>query len=92
MVARFNRMLVVLHVVSDSVLGMVAFGLAYAIRFEMSLIAAPKGQPPFGQYLVLIPFIGLLVPLAFNFQGAYRLRRNRTRVDDSAIPSAHFLP
>ena len=34
MVARFNRMLVVLHVVSDSVLGMVAFGLAYAIRFQ----------------------------------------------------------
>ena len=29
-----------------------------------------------------MPFIGLLVPLAFNLQGAYRLRRNRTRVDD----------
>jgi len=83
-------MLVGLHVVSDSVLGMVAFGLAYAIRFETSLISAPKGQPPFAQYLVLIPFIGLLVPLAFNLQGAYRLRRNRTRVDDffSALVSS----
>ena len=29
-----------------------------------------------------MPFIGLLVPLAFHLQGAYRLRRSRTRVDD----------
>lgn len=79
---RLTRFLVVFHVISDAVLGMAAFGLAYAVRFETGLIAAPKGQPPFGQYLVLLPFIGILVPLAFNLQGAYRLRRTRTRVDD----------
>ena len=82
MLTRHTRFLAVGHVVSDSLLGMVAFALAYAIRFETGLIAAPKGQPPFEQYLVLIPFIGLLVPLAFNLPGAYRLRRDRTRVDD----------
>lgn len=79
---RSTRFLVVFHAISDAVLGMAAFGLAYAVRFETGLIAAPKGQPPFGQYLVLLPFIGILVPLAFNLQGAYRLRRTRTRVDD----------
>ena len=79
---RLTRFLVVFHAISDAVLGMAAFGLAYAIRFETGLIAAPKGQPPFGQYLVLAPFIGILVPLAFNLQGAYRLSRTRTRVDD----------
>ena len=79
---RLTRFLVVFHAISDAVLGMAAFGLAYAVRFETGLIAAPKGQPPFGQYLVLLPFIGILVPLAFNLQGAYRLRRTRTRVDD----------
>ena len=82
MVTRLTRLLVGLHVVTDSLLAMTAFGLAYVIRFETAVIPAPKGQPPFEQYLVLIPFIGLLVPLAFNLQGAYRLRRNRTRVDD----------
>ena len=82
MTARLTRRLAAFHAVSDALLGMTAFGLAYAIRFEAGLIAAPKGQPPFGQYLVLIPFIGLLVPLAFHLQGAYRLRRNRTQVDD----------
>lgn len=82
MIARLSRALAILHVATDGLLGMVAFGLAYAIRFETALIAAPKGQPPFEQYVVLLPFIGLLVPIAFNLQGAYRLRRNRTRVDD----------
>src|SRR6185295_15370174 len=43
---------------------------------------ATKGQPPFSQYLALMPFIALLVPLAFQLQGIYRLRRGRTRVDD----------
>ena len=79
---RPTRRLATFHAVSDALLGMAAFGLAYAIRFEAGLIAAPKGQPPFGQYLVLLPFIGLLVPLAFHLQGAYRPRGSRTRVDD----------
>ena len=78
---RHARLLVFYHVVLDALLGMAAFALAYAARFE-TVINAPKGQPPFGQYLLLVPFIGLLVPLAFNLQGAYRLRRSRTRVDD----------
>lgn len=82
MIARLTRRLAVFHSVSDALLGMTAFGLAYAIRFETGLVAAPKGQPPFEQYLVLIPFIGMLVPLAFSLLGAYRLRRSRTRVDD----------
>ena len=29
-----------------------------------------------------MPFIGLVVPISFHLQGVYRLRRNRTRVDD----------
>jgi len=82
MVTRQTRVLAVSHIILDAFLAMVAFALAYSLRFGTGLIDAPKGQPPFTQYLVLIPFIGILAPLAFNLQGAYRLRRNRTRVDD----------
>ena len=82
MVTRQTRLLIACHVVLDSLLGMSAFALAYAARFEAGLLAVPKGQPPFAQYLVVMPFVGLLVPLAFNLQGAYRVRRSRTRVDD----------
>jgi Undecaprenyl-phosphate glucose phosphotransferase len=61
---------------------MAAFALAYFVRFETGLIPVTKGYPPFSQYATLAPFVGLLVPLAFQTQGLYRLRRGRSRVDD----------
>ncbi len=39
-------------------------------------------MPPIEQYFLVVPFVGLLVPVAYYFQGLYSLRRNRSRVDD----------
>jgi len=82
MMRRHNRLLVLLYVVSDALIGMSAFGLAYAIRFFSGLIPVWKGIPPFEWYLTLLPWVGALVPVAFHVQGLYRLRRGRSRVDD----------
>ena len=82
MVRRYNRLLVAFHVVTDALLGMVAFVLAYFVRFETGLIPTPKGQPPLAQYLDILPFVAVIVPLAFHLQGLYRLRRGRSRIDD----------
>src|SRR6187401_2050830 len=84
MMRRYNRLLVLFFVVGDTLLGMTAFLVAYLLRFEIldSLLPVHKGVPPFGQYLRIAPFIGLLVPIAFQVQGLYRLRRGRSRVDD----------
>jgi Undecaprenyl-phosphate glucose phosphotransferase len=85
MVKRYNRLLVLFHVITDALFGMGAFALAYVIRFEtvVAEIIPPRGgQPPFNQYLELLVFVGALVPIAFHFQGIYRLRRGRSRVDD----------
>ncbi len=82
MVKRWNRLLVAFFILTDATLGAIAFVLAYVLRFETGLIAAPKGYPPFSQYIAVLPLIALLVPLAFQVQGIYRLRRGRTRVDD----------
>src|SRR4051812_42415483 len=82
MVKRYNRLLVVFYVLTDALLASWAFVLAYGIRFESGLIAAPKGQPPLGNYIHILPFVALLTPLAFQIQGVYRLRRGRSRVDD----------
>jgi Undecaprenyl-phosphate glucose phosphotransferase len=82
---RYNRLLVALHVMADILSGMAALALAYWFRFHgpiESLAPVTKGVPPFSQYVTLMPFIGLLVPAAFQLQGLYRLRRGRTRVDD----------
>jgi Undecaprenyl-phosphate glucose phosphotransferase len=82
MVRRHNRLLVAFHVIADATLGMVAFVIAYLLRFETGLIAITRGLPPIEQYLNVLPFIALIVPLGFHFQGLYRLRRGRSRIDD----------
>ena len=86
MVNRHNRLLVAFHVLTDSMLGVSAFIVAYVLRFHagliLGLIPVTKGVPPLQQYLVVVPFIAVLVPLGFQLQGLYRLRRGRSRVDD----------
>src|SRR2546423_738335 len=81
---RHNRLLVTLYVLTDALLGVVAFILAYLLRFHVAIavIAAPKGVPPLQQYVNVVPFVAALVPLGFHLQGLYRLRRGRSRVDD----------
>jgi Undecaprenyl-phosphate glucose phosphotransferase len=84
-VNRYNRLLVTFHVLSDALLGVTAFVLAYAIRFHTTfaaLVPITKGVPPLRQYINVLPFVAVLVPLGFHLQGLYRLRRGRSRVDD----------
>jgi Undecaprenyl-phosphate glucose phosphotransferase len=80
--SRHNRLLVSFHVALDSLLGVSAFVVAYAIRFHTALIPITKGTPPLRQYLNILPFVAAVVPLGFHLQGLYRLRRGRSRVDD----------
>ena len=82
MVRRHNRLLVAFHVGTDAVLGMLAFVIAYLLRFETGYIAITRGHPPVEQYLNVLPFVAIIVPLAFHLQGLYRLRRGRSRIDD----------
>jgi Undecaprenyl-phosphate glucose phosphotransferase len=86
MVSRHNRLLVTFHVLSDALLGVTAFIIAYELRFHSDLISTlipiTKGMPPLQQYINVLPFIMVLVPLGFQLQGLYRLRRGRSRVDD----------
>src|SRR5215472_6798190 len=82
MLSRHNRLLVTLYLLSDALIAMSAFILAYALRFHTGVIPITKGIPPLGQYIDVLPFIAVVVPLGFQLQGLYRLRRGRSRVDD----------
>src|ERR671936_2211752 len=86
MVNRHNRLLVTFHVISDALLGVTAFIIAYALLFHTGLITGvipvTKGVPPLRQYLMVLPFIMALVPIGFQLQGLYRLRRGRSRGAD----------
>jgi Undecaprenyl-phosphate glucose phosphotransferase len=82
MVKRYNRLLTAIFIVTDALAGMVAFVAAYLLRFDTGLLPVTKGYPPFRQYAAILPFIAIVVPLGFQLQGLYRLRRGRSRVDD----------
>jgi len=82
MLRRYNRLLIAFYIGSDAILGLSAFIIAYTIRFHTGLIPITKGIPPLRQYLNLLPFIAVLVPLGFHLQSLYRLRRGRSWVDD----------
>src|SRR5439155_13522489 len=82
MLRRYNRFLVAFYVITDALLAISAFIVAYTLRFHTGLIPITKGTPPLSQYVNVLPFVAALVPLAYNLQGLYRLRRGRSRVDD----------
>jgi Undecaprenyl-phosphate glucose phosphotransferase len=82
MLSRHNRLLVTLYLLSDALIGASAFILAYALRFHAGIIPITKGIPPLRQYINVLPFVAIVVPLGFQLQGLYRLRRGRSRVDD----------
>ena len=81
MLKRYSRLLVAFYVFSDATLGIAAFGLAYLVRFSSGLIPVIKGYPPFAQYVAVLPFIGVLVPLV-PVSGALPAAPRRSRVDD----------
>jgi Undecaprenyl-phosphate glucose phosphotransferase len=82
MLRRHNRLLVAIHVATDFLSAVAAFSLAYFLRFESGWLPLDQPQPPFGRYLIVALFMGVFVVLAFQLHGLYRLRRNRTRIDD----------
>src|SRR5262245_41125873 len=85
MLRRHNRLLVTLYVISDATIAASAFLIAYLLRFHTdfaTLVPITKGVPPVRQYINLLPFVAAAVPLGFQLQGLYRLRRGRSRVDD----------
>ncbi len=85
MVNRHNRLLVTFYVLTDAVIAVCALIVAYVLRFHTGLaqlIPITKGLPPLRQYINVLPFVAIVVPLGFHLQGLYRLRRGRSRVDD----------
>jgi hypothetical protein len=75
MLRRHNRLLVAIFVVGDFTAAVAAFTLAYLLRFNTGLLPLSQPPPPFLRYVAIAPFIALLVVLAYQLQGLYRLRR-----------------
>jgi exopolysaccharide biosynthesis polyprenyl glycosylphosphotransferase len=70
------------YLAGDLLATIVAFFLAWLLRFEWEVIPVTKNVPEFRPYLNLLPFVVVLWPIVFYFHGLYQSRRGRSKVDE----------
>ena len=70
MMRRYNRLLVLFFVVTDALISASSFALAYMLRFYWlaDVIPVTKGYPQFEYYRKLLPFVMVILPIAFHIQ------------------------
>jgi hypothetical protein len=80
MMRRYNRLLVVFFIATDAIISAVSFALAYMLRFHWlaGVVRVTKGYPQPEYYRDLLPFVMVILPIAFHIQGLYHLRRGRS--------------
>ncbi len=67
---------------SDALAVACAFIFSFWLRFHSGLLRVPKGIPRFSSYLVVIPFLLFVHLVYFSYQGFYRFKLRRNRLDD----------
>jgi len=82
MIKKRRKQLVQFYIVSDFIAIILSFNLTFWLRFNSGLVAAPKGIPDFGKYLIIIPFLILAHVIHFSYQGYYKVKLRRNRLDD----------
>jgi len=82
MIKKRRKQLIYLFILSDFIAIVLSFHVAYWIRFLSGFIAAPKGVPDYGKYMVLIPVLLLVQVIHFSYQGYYKVKLRRNRLDD----------
>jgi exopolysaccharide biosynthesis polyprenyl glycosylphosphotransferase len=90
-ITRRRRSTAALYLASDVLSTLVAFLVAWYLRFEAAAVApffARAGgladSPDFERYLVLLPIVVVGWPIVFYFHGLYQMRRGRGRTDELA--------
>jgi exopolysaccharide biosynthesis polyprenyl glycosylphosphotransferase len=82
MIKRRRKQLINFFILSDVVAIILAFNGAFWLRFQSGLIAAPKGIPGYRSYLTIIPILLLVHLIHFSYQGYYKIKLRRNRLDD----------
>jgi exopolysaccharide biosynthesis polyprenyl glycosylphosphotransferase len=82
MIKKRRKQLVNFFILSDLIAIIVAFNVSFWLRFHSGLLAAPKGVPEYKRYLIAIPILILLHVVHFSYQGYYKIRLRRNRLDD----------
>ncbi len=67
---------------SDVLAIMISFLASFWLRFHSGLLRVPKGIPSFASYLIIVPFLIAIHLVYFSYQGFYRFKLRRNRLDD----------
>jgi exopolysaccharide biosynthesis polyprenyl glycosylphosphotransferase len=82
MIRKQREQLARLFALSDALAVAAAFLLSFWLRFYSGLLRVPKGVPRFSSYLIVIPFLLFIHMVYFSYQGFYRFKLRRNRLDD----------
>ncbi|MFH2108179.1 MAG: undecaprenyl-phosphate glucose phosphotransferase [Chrysiogenia bacterium] len=82
MIRKQREHLARLFVSSDVLAIMISFLLSFWLRFASGLLGVPKGIPRFSSYLFIVPFLLAVHLIYFSYQGFYRFKLRRNRLDD----------
>lgn len=82
MIKKQRKHLLQFFVFSDVLAIVIAFNLTFWIRFYSNLIASPKGIPHYSKYIIVIPILIFIQIMYFSYQGYYRIKLRRNRLDD----------
>jgi len=82
MIRKKREQLARVFVLSDVLAILSGFFLSFWLRFYSGLLSVAKGIPPLAGYLVIIPFLLFIQLVYFSYQGFYRFKLRRNRLDD----------
>lgn len=82
MIKRMQKKLIHYYMVSDILTILGAFFFCFWLRFLSGVFPTPKGIPSLRQYLVVVPVLLLAHIIHFSYQGFYKIRLRRNRLDD----------
>ncbi|MBN2399581.1 MAG: undecaprenyl-phosphate glucose phosphotransferase [Candidatus Aminicenantes bacterium] len=82
MIRKKREQLARVFVLSDILAILVSFFASFWLRFHLGLLGAAKGIPLLGNYLGIIPFLLFMQLIYFSYQGFYRFKLRRNRLDD----------
>jgi exopolysaccharide biosynthesis polyprenyl glycosylphosphotransferase len=82
MIRKQREQLARLFALSDAMAVSAAFLASFWLRFHSGLLRVPKGVPGFSGYLAVMPFLLFIHMVYFSYQGFYRFKLRRNRLDD----------
>jgi Undecaprenyl-phosphate glucose phosphotransferase len=85
-----HRSTVSVYLAADLVATLMAFAVAWYLRFESGVVPVTD-VPDLSRYLQLLPFVLIAWPVSFYFHGLYQPPRSQSRIDEALTLASALL-